>query len=117
MPDNRARLTSLPTLATRIAIDRRGSSTLNNAKYNINMEARRARSDEDQDIALLGMTDGSDFVVTGPFDFDRSEIHNPFIYALQRTAAGRRRCNRQAPWPSALSFDPSLTKPCGDASC
>ena len=82
LPDNRARLTNLPTLATRIAIDRRGSSTLNNPKYNINMEARRARSDEDQDIALLGMPAGSDYVMGGPFDFDRSEIHNPFIYAL-----------------------------------
>ena len=81
-PDNRARLTNLPTLATRIAIDRRGSSTLANAKYNLNMEARRARSDEDQNISLLGMAAGSDYVISGPFDFDRSEIHNPFIYAL-----------------------------------
>ena len=63
-------------------IDRRGSSTLGNAKYNLNMEARRARDDEDRAISLLGMPDGSDYVVSGPFDFDRSEIHNPFIYAL-----------------------------------
>ncbi len=81
-PDNRARLTNMPTLATRIVIDRRGSSTLGNAKYNINMEARRARNDEDRAVSLMGMADGSDYVFTGPFDFDRSEIHNPFIYAL-----------------------------------
>ena len=81
-PDNRARLTNLPTLATRIAIDRRGSSTLANAKYNLNMEARRARNDEDRDISLLGMPAGSDYVFHGPFDFDRSELHNPFIYEL-----------------------------------
>ncbi|MEO7317980.1 MAG: CotH kinase family protein, partial [Chthoniobacteraceae bacterium] len=81
-PDNRSRLTNMPTLATRIAIDRRGSSTINNAKYNLNMEARRARNDEDRDISLLGMPDGSDYVMSGPYDFDRSEIHNPFIYAL-----------------------------------
>ena len=83
-PDNRARFTNLPTLATRIAIDRRGSSTLNNAKYNINMEARRARSDEDRDISLLGMPEGADYVFGGPYEYDRSEIHNPFMYELSR---------------------------------
>ena len=81
-PDNRSHLTNLPTLTSRIVIDRRGSSTLNNPKYNLNMETRHARDDDDRAISLLGMPDGSDYVFSGPYDFDHSEIHNPFIYAL-----------------------------------
>ncbi len=82
VPDNRARFTNLPTVATRSVIDRRGSSTLNNAKYNINIESRKNRDDDDNSIGLLGMPDGSDFVFSGPFDFDHSEVHNPFMFAL-----------------------------------
>ena len=82
VPDNRSRLTNLPALTSRIVIDRRGSSTLNNPKYNINMEVRRARDDDDRNVALLGMADGSDWVFSGPYEYDRSEIHNPLMYAL-----------------------------------
>ncbi len=81
-PDNRSHLSDLPTLATRTVLDRRGSSTLNNPKYNVNVEARKARDDDDRNVSLLGFADGSDFVFTGPYEYDRSEIHNPFIYSL-----------------------------------
>ena len=72
----------LPTVATRAAVDRRGSSTLGNAKTNFNLEARRLRDDFDRDIQLLGMPNGSDWVFHAPFSFDRSVIHNPLMYAL-----------------------------------
>ena len=81
-PDNRSRFTNAPTLATRIVMDRRGSSTLGNAKYNVNVEARKGRDEDDSDVKLLGFAGGSDYVFSGPFTWDRSEIHNPFIYAL-----------------------------------
>ena len=46
--DGRTRLSADPTLATRVVIDRRGSSTINNAKYNLNVEARKSRDDDDK---------------------------------------------------------------------
>lgn len=81
----RPSLASLPTLATRCAVDRRGSSTLTNAKTNFNLEARKGRDDADRDISLLGMPDGSDWVFHAPFSFDRSYLHNPFFYALSNS--------------------------------
>ncbi len=83
--DGRARLSNLPTLASRGAADRRGSSTLTNAKTNFNFEARKARDDDDNDIPLLGMPDGSDWVFHAPFNYDRSDLHNPFFYALSNS--------------------------------
>ncbi len=84
-PDNRARFTNPPTLTSRTVIDRRGSSTLNNPKYNVNLEARKARNDDDRDVSILGMAEGSDYVLSGPYEFDRSDLHNPFIYGLSRS--------------------------------
>lgn len=75
----------LPTIATRCAVDRRGSSTLTNAKTNFNLEARKGRDDADDNIALLGMPDGSDWVFHAPFNFDRSLLHNPLMYALSNS--------------------------------
>ena len=75
----------LPTLATRCAVDRRGSSTLTIAKTNFNLEARRDRDDVDKDVSLLGMPDGSDWVFHAPFNFDRSDLHNPLMYALSNS--------------------------------
>ena len=85
LPDNRTRFTNLPTLATRCVVDRRGSSTLNNAKTNFNLEARKERDEEDKDIQLFGMPDGSDWVFHAPFSFDRSYLHNPFFYGLSNS--------------------------------
>ncbi len=84
-PDNRARFTNLPTLANRCAVDRRGSSTLTNAKTNFNLEARKERDEVDKNISLLGMPDGSDWVFHAPFNYDRSDLHNPFFYALSNS--------------------------------
>ena len=75
----------LPTLATRCAVDRRGSSTLTNPKTNFNLEARKDRDDDDKNVALLGMPDGSDWVFHAPYNFDRSDLHNPFMYALSNS--------------------------------
>jgi hypothetical protein len=80
--DGRARLSSLPTLASRTVVDRRGSSTLGNPKTNFNLEARKGRDEDDRDVDLLGMPQGSDWVFHAPYNFDRSLLHNPFIYTL-----------------------------------
>ncbi len=83
--DARSRFTNLPTLATRCGVDRRGSSTLGNAKTNFNLEARKPRDDGDQNVPLLGMPSGSDWVFHAPFNFDRSDLHNPFFYGLSNS--------------------------------
>jgi hypothetical protein len=87
-PDNRARFTNPPTIASRTVIDKRGSSTLGNAKFNLNLETRNPWNEEQQQYALLGMPEESDWVLHAPYDFDRSLIHNPLAYALSN-ALGR----------------------------
>ncbi len=80
--DGLAKFSNLPDIATRVVLDLRGSSTLGNPKYNLNIESRRNRDDEEFDIPLLGMPDHSDWVFGAPYNFDPSLLHNPFIYAL-----------------------------------
>ncbi len=87
-PDNRARFTNLPVIATRTVVDKRGSSTFGNPKANLNLEARRNYDDEERNVSLLGMPQHSDWVFHGPYDFDRSLLHNPIIFAMSN-AIGR----------------------------
>ncbi|MHA3773562.1 DUF7453 family protein [Verrucomicrobiota bacterium sgz303538] len=86
--DGRARLNGTPTLHSRIAMDRRGSSTLGNPKFNLNVETRKDRWEEEKSVPLLGMPDHSDWVFGAPYEYDRSLLHNPFMYALSN-AIGR----------------------------
>ncbi len=81
-PDNRARFTNPPDFASRIVMDRRGSSTLGNPKHNLNVEIRKTRDDDDREYALLGMPAHSDWVFGAPYDFDRALIRNPWSYTL-----------------------------------
>jgi hypothetical protein len=83
-PDNRARFTNTPTFFSRTAIEIRGSSTAGNPKYNLNMECRKNRDDDDRNVSILGMAAESDWILGAPWDFDRSDLHNPFIYTLSR---------------------------------
>ncbi|RYD36673.1 MAG: hypothetical protein EOP86_05380, partial [Verrucomicrobiaceae bacterium] len=84
-PDNRSRFSNTPTIFNRTVIDRRGSSTLNNAKPSLNLETRTQSSEEEEEIAFLGMPAHSDWVLYAPYDFDPSLLHNPFIYALSNS--------------------------------
>lgn len=77
-----ARLTNVPTIAVRAAIDKRGFSSFNNPKYNLNLETRRAFDDEELDIPLLGMPDHADWVLHAPYILDPALIRNPFVYGL-----------------------------------
>jgi hypothetical protein len=95
-PDNRARFTNPPDFAGRAVIDRRGSSTLGNPKHNLNLEIRKARDDDEQDYALLGMPEHSDWVLHAPYDFDRALIRNPWILALSNIIGRYAPRNRMA---------------------
>lgn len=84
-PDNRARFTNSPTIASRTVIDKRGSSTLDVPKFNLNLETRNPWNEDQLQYPLFGMPEESDWVFHAPYDFDRSLIHNPLAYALSNS--------------------------------
>ena len=77
----RASLLNSPDLATRGRMAVRGSSTFNNAKYSLRMEAWD-EFDEDTNISPLGLPPESDWVLSGRFTFDQALMRNPLIYSL-----------------------------------
>ena len=112
--DGLSRLTNTPVISTRVAIDRRGSSTGGNPKYNLNVEARKARDDDDNNISLLGMPSHSDWVFHAPYFFDRSLIHNPLAFAMSNAIGRWAPRNRMAEVfvdvdGAALSFNNNTT--------
>ncbi len=72
-----------PVLSARVGIGARGSSTLGNAKVNLNLELRD-EFDADDKRQLLGLPGDSDWVLYAPNDFEPVLVHNPFIYQLSR---------------------------------
>ena len=66
-------------------IDKRGSSTLGNPKFNLNLESRNDHDDDERDLPLLGMPAHSDWVLHAPYDYDRSLFHSPLMYALSQS--------------------------------
>jgi hypothetical protein len=95
-PDNRARFSNPPTLTTRTVIDKRGSSTLDNPKHNLNLETRNPWDEEQRQFPLLGMPEESDWIFHAPYSFDRSLIHNPLAYALSNSIGRYASRNRMA---------------------
>ncbi len=80
--DGLTHLLNPPALATRIAMDRRGSSTLGNPKFNLNVEFRKARDEDDRDLSLLGMPADSDWVFHAPYTYDLALIRNPLLHEM-----------------------------------
>ncbi|MDG1891581.1 MAG: CotH kinase family protein [Verrucomicrobiota bacterium] len=70
-----------PTIATRSGIKVRGSSTAGRSKPSLSLEAWN-EFDQNKNIAPLGMPSESDWVLWGPYNFDLTLMHNPFIYEL-----------------------------------
>ncbi len=62
---------------------RRGSSTGGQAKPSLAFETWGAFED-DFDVSLLGMPAESDWVLYAPFNWDRTLIHEQFVYELSR---------------------------------
>lgn len=84
-PEKIVRLTDPPTLVSRTVWDKRGSSTLGNPKFNLNLETRNEFNEEERDVSLLGMPEHSDWVLHAPYAFDPALLRNPFIYALSNS--------------------------------
>lgn len=68
-----------------IGIERRGQSTNSREKSSYGFELRDDFG-ADLDVALLGMPDESDWVLYGPFEFDRALMRNPLMYELSNQA-------------------------------
>lgn len=79
--ESRSEFSKTPTIATRSGIKVRGSSTAGRPKPSLSLEAWN-EYDQNKNIAPLGMPSESDWVLWGPYNFDLTLMHNPFIYEL-----------------------------------
>lgn len=80
--DGQSALANKPDLITRAGVRARGSSSGGAAKVPMTMELRRDDSEEDRDVSLLGMPLESDWILQGPYYFDRSLNRNALIFEL-----------------------------------
>ena len=79
----RSRLTNPAVLTSRLGMHPRGNSTLTNPKTNWRIETRD-ESDKDRNVELLALPAESDFILYGPYTFDRSMIRDTLIHELSR---------------------------------
>ncbi len=77
----RASVRNVPEIAIRIGIEIRGSSTAGRPKPSYMFEAW-GEDDDDTDIKPLGMPEESDWILYGPYNFDRALMRNHLIYHL-----------------------------------
>ena len=81
--DGFADLSQAPTFSASAGVKARGSSTLGREKSSLTVEIRDFTG-EDMDVALLGLPAESDWILLGPFQYDRALIRNPLVYELMR---------------------------------
>ena len=83
-PENgRSRFSNGFAAASQVGIKVRGSSTGGRSKASLSLEVQDEFG-EDKNLPLLGMPRESDWVLWGPYNFDRTLMHNPFIFELSR---------------------------------
>lgn len=78
--DGVAKMSSLPTLATRAGYHVRGQSSMAFAQTPYKVELWDNRN-KDVDLPVLGMPADSDWALIPPY-YDRTLIRNPFVYTL-----------------------------------
>ena len=78
----RASLVGPADVVSRAAIKIRGSSSSGFAKSPYSLELRNDGNDRDRDLSLAGLPADSDWVLNGPYTFDRSFTRNAAIYDL-----------------------------------
>jgi hypothetical protein len=81
--DGRTRFTDPPQLAETAGFRKRGSSTCSRPKFSFNVEIRDEHG-EDKDAELLNFSAESDYVMYGPYNFDRTLMRNPIAYWMSR---------------------------------
>ena len=83
-PSNgRSRFRNEIAVASQVGIKTRGSSTGGRSKASLSLELHDEFGD-DKNLSLIGMPSESDWVLWGPYNFDLSLMHNPFIFELSR---------------------------------
>ena len=80
-PEGATSISGTVDFSGEIGIKTRGSSTGGRAKASFSLELWGTRQ-EDTDASLLGMPSDSDWVLYGPYNFDRALMRNSFIYEL-----------------------------------
>ena len=83
--DGRARMTNEPHYIGKSAFKRRGSSTGGRQKLSFSFEARNSEG-EDKDVQIFGFPEESDYVMYGPYNFDRALMRNALMYELSNQA-------------------------------
>lgn len=78
----RTAVTAPPADANRAGIKRRGSSTLYQAKGNYRVEFWQDDSEADKNVRLLGLSDHDEWILTAPYNFDRSLLRVSLIHDL-----------------------------------
>ncbi len=78
----RTTLRGLPALDTRVGIKVHGSSSETFDKKSYKLELWGGGADEDVSTPILGMPAESDWILFGPFAYDRAMIRNSVMYAL-----------------------------------
>ncbi|MES2709822.1 MAG: lamin tail domain-containing protein [Verrucomicrobiota bacterium] len=73
----------IPDVFTRAGSRVRGSSSASFAKKSYALETWNEK-DEDEDVALLGLHADSDWVLSGPFLYDDTYIHNSYAFEVSR---------------------------------
>ena len=79
--NGRSALAETPQISTRVGLKVRGSSTAGRPKPSLSLEAWDAY-DQGRGIAPLSLPRDADWVLWGPYNFDLTLMHNPFIYEL-----------------------------------
>lgn len=72
-----------PELVSLAAVKVRGSSTANRPKPSLSLEIQDYLG-RDLDKSMVDLPAESDWVLWGPYEFDRALMRNPFIYELSR---------------------------------
>lgn len=77
----RSALANPADVTSLIGQHRRGSSTFDNPKPNLRIELRDVFG-EDRNVSLLGMPSESDWILTGPYRFDRAMVRDTLLHDL-----------------------------------
>ncbi len=81
-PGGRTDLAAAPAAANRAGIKRRGSSTLYQPKGNYRVEFWQDGSEDDKNVGLLGLAAHDEWVLTAPYNFDRSLVRVSLVHDL-----------------------------------
>lgn len=104
--DGRSRITEAPDVAELAGFRKRGSSTCGRPKFSFNVEVKVSLDPDNvglttdplgraKDMEIFGMSDDADWVMYGPYNFDRALMRNAIAYWMSREVG---------PWAAKTRF-------------